>query len=134
MSLLLYFLASLILVHAVLLIVGLAHFQQISRQVPAVLAASLLISAMMLAMVFQRWDVLILSFIVYRCWTMIESLLLQGRITHSALALAPVNLITIGGSLAAFFSGMWMIFGATYLFHWTITLVVGKRLVANQHS
>ncbi len=131
---LLLLLSSLILLHGGLLIVGLTHLHQAQKNLPAIFAAGLLISMMVLAMMFGRWDILLLSFVVYRAWIMLESLLLQGKITSSALALAPINLISISGALVAYFSGIWMIFGFTYLFHWTMTLIMGRRLFARFSS
>lgn len=127
---LLLVLASLILLHAGLFLVGLAHLNMLSRQVPSVVAAALLISGVTMSMTLMRWDFLILSFVLYQAWTMLESLFLQGKIKQSSLALAPVNLITIVGSMVSFFSGLWVIFGATYFFHWTLTLFIGKRMVS----
>lgn len=127
---LLLVLASLILLHAGLFLVGLAHLNMVSRQVPSVVAAGLLITGVTMSMVLGRWDILILSFVLYQAWTMIESLLLQGKIKQSSIALAPINLITIIGSMVSFFSGLWIIFGATYFFHWTLTLFIGKRLLS----
>ncbi|MDP5169316.1 MAG: hypothetical protein NWR72_03665 [Bacteroidia bacterium] len=131
---LLTFLDVLILLQGTFLIIGIVNVKQTSRQIPAIVAAGLLISAMIVAMFFQRWDVLILSFVIHRSWTMLESLLLQGRVSSSTWALAPVNLISISGALVSFFSGLWIVFGLTYLFHWAMTLFVGKRIMTRLSS
>lgn len=134
MYLLLLLLASLILLQAGFFLVGLAQLNMVSKQIPSVVAASLLIVCAALAMMVGSWELLTISFVIYLAWSMIESLLLQGRISHSMLALAPINLTTIIGCMVAFFSNLWIIFAATYLFHWTLTLVLGKRLMARYGS
>lgn len=129
---LLLVLASLILLHAGLFVIGIAHLGMLSRQLPSLISTGLLVGSVTVSMVWMRWDILILSFVIYQAWTMLESLLLQGKIQPSTLALAPVNLITIIGSMVAFFSGFWIIFAATYFFHWTLTLYIGRRQIARQ--
>lgn len=131
---LLLLLASLIVLQAGFFLVGLAQLNMVSKQIPSVVAACSLILCAVLAMMLASWGLLAISFVVYLAWSMVESLLLQGRLSHSMLALAPINLITIIGCMVAFFSNLWVIFVATYFFHWTLTLVLGKRLMARYGS
>lgn len=131
---LLLLLSSLILLQAGLFVVGMAQLNMMGKQIPSVVAASLLIVSSVISMMFNSWELLVVSFSLYQAWTMLESLLLQGRISPTGLALAPINLITIAGCLISFFSGHWVIFAATYLFHWTLTLVIGKRMMARSGS
>lgn len=134
MYLLLLLLSSLILLQAGFFLLGMAQLNMLGKQIPSVVAASLLIVSAILAMMFASWEFLAISFVLYLAWSMVESLLLQGRISHSMLALAPINIITIIGCMVAFFSNLWIIFVATYFFHWTLTLVLGKRLMERYGS
>ena len=131
---LLLLLAFLILLQAGFFLIGMAQLNMLGKQIPSAIAAGLLSTGAVLSMMFANWELLVLSFVLYQAWTTIESLLLQGRISASSLVLAPVNLITIAGCMVAFFSGQWIVFGVTYFFHWTLTLVIGKRLMARYES
>ena len=131
---LLLVLASLIILHAGFLIVGTIQFSQAHRQVPSLLAATTLIGVMVLAMITGSWPVVVLAFALYRCWIMIETLLLAPQVPPSALLLAPVNVLAVAGALTAYFTEVWLVFGLTYLAYWSLTLAIGSKLFARLFS
>ncbi|MEZ4850389.1 MAG: hypothetical protein R3B93_17615 [Bacteroidia bacterium] len=132
MSVFFYILATIIALQHVFLIIGLGKLGLIKNNLVSVGISLIMIGANILAMAFQSWPILVMSFTFY-CTAVFIELVYNGIAHKTSTSLQiPANLLMIIGSLFAFLTENWLFFGISYVVYWVLILLIARKRTNGQ--
>ena len=124
---LLIVLALIILFHNALLIFNQLRQPPARRSVWVLLIEGLMASAAVLAMVQGLWEVLVLSFGVYRLILMGQSIWFSLQRRRCLSYMVGVDALLIAGAIVCWTTGWWWLFAPSYVVFWVLSFIVAKR-------
>ncbi|MDX2250403.1 MAG: hypothetical protein SF052_26715 [Bacteroidia bacterium] len=130
MEYLLYFLASVIIIHKAFLVYGMTYFNARSKH--AWLTGSVgifMIATLIVAMFFESWPLLIISFAGYMLYNFGDSIWLSLRYHRQPSVFLPVYVLMFASTIIALTFEAWIFFTVSYGIYWLTSLILGKRLL-----
>ena len=131
MSLFFYMMVSLISFHCILMLWGLIRIGKGKKFFYSIsIALSMLIMVILSVINDMHWEILSASYAAFRLLIVLETLVTSWRAERTP-AVVPVDLLMVGGAMAAFASQLWWIFCVSYFLHWALTYILVQNQMSN---
>ncbi|MEZ4826745.1 MAG: hypothetical protein R3C61_10705 [Bacteroidia bacterium] len=127
---LLYFLASVILIHKVMLVYSVT-FSPIKGRHPLLsgLVAIAMIVLIITAISLESWPVLVLAFAGYVLYNMIDASWIAIRNRRPPSPYLPVYALIFASSVISYQLNAWRFFTFSYGVYWIASLILGKKML-----
>lgn len=130
MTYLLYFLASVIMIHKAFLVYSVTFATLKGKQSYITgFVAITMIGLLALAMALENWDLLLASFAGYILYNMIDASYLAIRYHRQPSPFLPVYALMFAGTIISLRFDAWRFFAFTYGVYWVTSLILGKKIL-----